>query len=63
MSRTILPASGSTGTVLYALSGTVTITKSPVAASAVVPAVAFGPRSAARASRLSGPRELLITTS
>src|SRR5438477_7440657 len=61
---TSLPASGSTGTLRYARSGTLTSTMSPAcAASAGVAARARGPSSSTSSLSVSGPRELLSTTS
>src|SRR4051812_41886920 len=61
---TTLPANGSTGTCAYALSGMVTTTRSPrSAAPSVVSAEARSPRSATTSTSVSGPRELLSTTS
>jgi hypothetical protein len=64
VSITILPARGSTGTVRWFFSEIVTMTMSPAfAASTTVAARAFGPSSATSAVNVSGPRELLMTTS
>ena len=64
MSTTTLPARGSTGTERYLPSGMVTTTSSPArAASSGVAAQAFSPSSFTSPASVSGPRELLSTTS
>src|SRR5882762_8339088 len=61
---TILPARGNTGTWPMFFSGIVTTTMSPRSAVSVgLAARALGPSSSTRPFSVSGPRELLITTS
>src|SRR6478752_4010060 len=61
---TTLPANGATGTVSTARNGIDTTTTSPAsAASAAVAARARSPISDTRSASVSGPRELLMTTS
>jgi hypothetical protein len=61
---TVLPASGSAGTVPSAWYGIVTTTRSPAAAaSGPVAARARGPSCSTRPASVCGPRELLSTTS
>jgi hypothetical protein len=63
-SITTFPWSGLTGTVPMAFKGILTTTMSPAAAVSVgVAARAWGPSSAMSGASVSGPRELLITTS
>src|ERR1039457_6022918 len=59
---TVFPASAAAGKSGKALTGTVTTTMSPAAASPLVAADARGPSSAARSASVSGPRELLSIT-